>query len=146
MALVTGASRGIGRGIAIGLGEVGATVHINGRSMELNAGSDPIGRSLEHTRQAVEQAGGRCIAVAVDHRDNDQVQDLFGRIEREHQGRLDVPVNNADEGVRALWENQGKPFWEGDPGIWDTCDNVGLRRHYVATIHGAPLMTARQGA
>jgi NAD(P)-dependent dehydrogenase (short-subunit alcohol dehydrogenase family) len=144
VALVTGASRGIGRGIAIGLGEAGATVYITGRSLDADHSSDPVGGSLQDTRRAVEQAGGTCVAVAVDHADDAEVRNLFERIAQEQEGRLDLLVNNVYGGVRALRDNHGKRFWEADPGIWDACNNVGLRSHYLASRHAARLMTPRQ--
>jgi NAD(P)-dependent dehydrogenase (short-subunit alcohol dehydrogenase family) len=143
VALVTGASRGIGRGIAVGLGEAGATVYITGRSLHAGESSDPVGGSLEETAAAVEAAGGVCVPVVVDHADDDQVRALFARVAAEQEGRLDVLVNNVYGGVRALRENAGKPFWEADPGIWDACNGVGLRSHYLASVLAAPLMTAR---
>ncbi|RAQ47877.1 short-chain dehydrogenase, partial [Arthrospira sp. O9.13F] len=79
VALVTGASRGLGKGIAIGLGEAGATVYITGRS--LSQANDAVGGSLEETRLEVEKAGGKCIAIAGDHGDDQQVELLFNRID-----------------------------------------------------------------
>jgi NAD(P)-dependent dehydrogenase (short-subunit alcohol dehydrogenase family) len=144
VALVTGASRGIGRGIAAGLGEAGATVYVTGRSLDAAGSSDPVGGSLTETREAVENAGGRCHAVAVDHRDDTQVENLFRRIEREQEGRLDLLVNNAYGGVRALRSSYGQPFWEADPGLWDACNDVGLRSHYMASRWAARLMVPRR--
>jgi NAD(P)-dependent dehydrogenase (short-subunit alcohol dehydrogenase family) len=141
IALVTGATRGLGKGIAIGLGEAGATVYVTGRT--LAASGDTAG-SLEETCAAVEQAGGRCISVQVDHSDDEQVRSLFDRIESEQAGRLDLLVNNAYAGVPALRAAYGKPFWESDPTFWDACNNVGLRSHYVASVYAARLMVPRQ--
>jgi len=150
VALVTGATRGLGCGIAIGLGEAGATVYITGRSRstgdssEAAGGSDPVGGSLEETCAAVEAAGGTCSAHCVDHHDDDQVRDLFERIGRERNGQLDLLVNNAYGGVRALRENHGRRFWEADPSLWDACNDVGLRSHYIASVYAARMMTARR--
>lgn len=142
--LVTGATRGIGRGIAIGLGEAGATVYITGRSLNNSYANDDISGTLTETQLAVEQAGGVCIPVQVDHSDDEQVRLLFERIQDEQNGRLDLLVNNAYSGVKAIREAYGQPFWDGEPSIWDACNNVGLRSHYVASIFAARMMTKRK--
>jgi len=141
IALVTGATRGIGKGIAIGLGEAGATVYITGRSLE---NEQELGGNLQATCDAVTEAGGVCIPVAVDHSDDQQVYNLFERIDREQNGQLDILVNNVYGGVRAIRDNQGKPFWEGDINLWDACNNVGLRSHYLTSFYGAKMMTPRK--
>lgn len=141
IALVTGATRGLGKGIAIGLGEAGATVYLTGRT--LTATEDGLG-SLEETAAAVNQAGGVAIPVQVDHSDDDQIKAIFDRIQAEQDGRLDVLVNNAYAGVPALRAAYGKPFWESEPTFWDTCNQVGLRSHYVASVYAARLMVPRQ--
>ncbi len=142
IALVTGATRGIGKGIAIGLGEAGATVYITGRTLEPN--HDSLGGSLQETETAVREAGGICIPVQVDHSDDDQIQQLFARIEREQNGQLDILVNNVYAGVKAIREAFGKPFWESEPSFWDAVNHVGLRSHYVASIYAARMMTKRK--
>lgn len=141
IALVTGATRGLGKGIAIGLGEAGATVYLTGRT--LTATEDGLG-SLEETAVAVDRAGGVAIPVQVDHSDDDQMEVLFDRIQTEQDGRLDVLVNNAYAGVPALRAAYGKPFWESEPTFWDACNQVGLRSHYVASVYAARLMVPRQ--
>jgi len=141
VALVTGATRGIGKGIAIGLGEAGATVYITGRT--LNATADQSG-SLTETQSAVEAAGGTCIPVQVDHSDDDQVQRLFEQIETEQNGQLDLLVNNVFAGVKALAEASGEAFWKNDPNLWDAVAKVGLRSHYIASVYAARLMSQRK--
>ena len=141
IALVTGGTRGLGKGIATGLGEAGATVYITGRT--LTATADSVG-SLEETAAAIAQAGGNAISVSVDHGDDDQISALFERIEAEQNGRLDLLVNNAYAGVSALKAAYGKPFWESDPDFWDDCNGVGLRSHYVASVYAARLMVPRR--
>ncbi|HLO50171.1 MAG TPA: SDR family NAD(P)-dependent oxidoreductase [Kamptonema sp.] len=143
--LVTGATRGLGKGIAIALGEAGAIVYITGRSTEQsNAGND-ISGSLKDTQLAVETAGGVCIPVQVDHSDDEQVRLLFDRIQNEY-GQLDLLVNNVYSGVQALKDAYGKPFWDSEPDLWDACNNVGLRSHYVASVLAARIMIPhRQG-
>ena len=82
VALVTGASRGIGKGLAIGLGEAGALVYITGRSMNQTSSTDSISGSLLDTKSAVEKAGGICIAVTVDHSDFEFFNDRKARTRR----------------------------------------------------------------
>lgn len=138
--LVTGATRGIGKGIAIGLGEAGATVYITGRSLDNSDSDDGISGNLNDTQTAVESAGGICIPVQVDHSNDEQVRLLFERIQDEQKGQLDLLVNNAYSGVRVLRDAQGKPFWDCEPNFWDACNNVGLRSHYVASVFAARMM------
>ncbi|NUN66754.1 SDR family NAD(P)-dependent oxidoreductase (plasmid) [Pseudanabaena biceps] len=141
--LVTGASRGIGKGIAVALGEAGALVYITGRSVNSDS-SDPISSSLLDTKSDVEKTGGICIAVPVDHSNDEQVKSLFEQINREQNGQLDLLVNNAYGGVRSLISSNGKPFWESDINLWDACNQVGLRSHYVASHFAAKMMTQRK--
>ena len=136
--LVTGATRGVGKGIAIGLGESGATVYITGRSLE-SSGNELSGSLLE-TQTAIEEAGGKCIPVQVDHSDDEQVRMLFDRIKAE-QGKLDLLVNNVFSGVRAIRDAYGEPFWKAEPSLWDAINNVGLRSHYVSSVYAARLMS-----
>jgi len=141
--LVTGATRGIGRGIAIGLGEAGATVYVTGRSLN-NSSSNEVSGSLGETQSAIEEVGGVCIPVQVDHSDDEQVRSLFARIQDEQNGQLDLLVNNAYSGVQAVKDAYGQPFWDCEPSLWDASNNVGLRSHYVASIFAARMMTKRQ--
>lgn len=142
IALVTGATRGIGKGIAIGLGESGATVYITGRTLEPT--NDSLGGSLQETQTAVIEAGGVCIPIQVNHSDDQQICRLFERIEREQNGQLDILVNNVYAGVQSIREAYGKTFWELEPSFWDAANNVGLRGHYVASIYAARMMTKRK--
>ncbi|WP_088240641.1 SDR family NAD(P)-dependent oxidoreductase [Calothrix rhizosoleniae] len=144
--LVTGATRGLGKGIAIGLGEAGATVYITGRSLDQSNAGEEISGCLQETQAAVESAGGICIPVQVDHSDDQQVRSLFERIQDEQDGKLDLLVNNVYGGVKALKDANGKLFWKLEPSHWDACNHVGLRSHYVASIFAARIMTKkRQG-
>jgi NAD(P)-dependent dehydrogenase (short-subunit alcohol dehydrogenase family) len=135
VAVVTGASRGIGKGCAIELGALGATVYVTGRST--TAGAHPLGGTVGETVAAVTAAGGRGVAVACDHRDDGQVTRLFKQVETE-QGRLDVLVNNAFIIPKEL--TSGKPFWELPLSNWDDMIDVGTRSAYVASAHAARLM------
>jgi NAD(P)-dependent dehydrogenase (short-subunit alcohol dehydrogenase family) len=134
VAVVTGASRGAGRGIAHALGSHGCTVYVTGRTER--AGQSALSGTIHQTAELVTAAGGEGIAVAVDHADDKQTKALFDRVARE-QGRLDILVNNAaiirDEMMART------PFWEKPIDIIDILD-VGLRSGYVATVYAAPLM------
>ncbi|XP_006816921.2 dehydrogenase/reductase SDR family member 1-like [Saccoglossus kowalevskii] len=142
--VVTGASRGIGKGIALQLGEAGATVYITGRTFTPN--DTPLPGSLQETAKQVEERGGTCIPVKCDHTDDKQVEELFNKINKEQNGRLDLLVNNAYSGVQAMLEGPTNKFWELDPGFWNTVNKVGLRGHYVASIFAARMMVpAKQG-
>ncbi|CAB3402612.1 unnamed protein product [Caenorhabditis bovis] len=143
IAIVTGASRGIGRGIALQLGKAGATVYITGRKPEESLNSK-IGLSgLEKTAEEITERGGKGIARYVDHSNMDEVKNFFEQIERDHSGQLDILVNNAYQAVNAIADNIGKPFYETDPEIWDIVNNVGLRNHYYCSVYAARLMAAR---
>jgi len=141
IALVTGATRGIGRGIAVQLGEAGATVYVTGRTLTSKDGS--IG-SLEDTANEIRNRGGHCIPMVVDHEDDSQISYLFQKIEKEQNGRLDILVNNAYKAVHTIFENSGQKFWECKPEIWDEVNNVGLRNHYICTVYAARLMVPRK--
>lgn len=125
VAVVTGASRGAGAGIARALGSRGATVYVTARSEEVH-----------RTAESVTEAGGRGIAVQVDHGDDEQVKALFDLIARDH-GRVDILVNNAAI-IRDEMMGRTK-FWEEPLNVIDTLD-VGVRSSYVATVYAAPLM------
>jgi dehydrogenase/reductase SDR family protein 1 len=136
VAVVTGASRGVGKGIAIELGAAGATVYVTGRSVE----AGPLPGTIGETARAVTEAGGNGIAVACDHRDDEQIAALFARIARERAG-LDILVNNVFSSPdMAHWV--GRPFWELPVDAWDQVVGLGTRAHYVASVHAVPLMSA----
>lgn len=144
IALVTGASRGAGAGIARGLGEKGMTVYVTGRTLTPGDAKGWDGSVLPGTvaatAEAVTQAGGKGIAVICDHSDDEQVAALFDRIERE-QGRLDILVNNATFIHHQLIEK--KPFWEKELAAANILD-VGLRSAYVASWHAARMMVPQK--
>jgi dehydrogenase/reductase SDR family protein 1 len=148
VAVVTGASRGVGKGVALGLGEAGATVYVTGRS--LVAGDDPRG-SLSRTVEEIAELGGVGVAAQCDHRDDAQVGAVFERV-RDEQGRLDVLVNNVmstpqrnelPPGALSQWDLH--PFWEMPLSVWDAYHQVGLRSHYVASAFAAPLLIESGG-
>jgi NAD(P)-dependent dehydrogenase (short-subunit alcohol dehydrogenase family) len=135
IAVVTGASRGAGKGIAIALGKKGAVVYITGRSLNndnVNSGT------ITQTAFEVNQAGGIGIPVVVDHTNDFMVAKLFERIKKEY-GRLDILVNNAADVNEAITKKI--PFWENSLEPLRLL-NVGLRSHYVSSYYAAPLLIA----
>lgn len=149
--VVTGASRGIGRGLAVGLGEHHAHVIVTGRTATGKG-------SLEETAEAVQKAGGTCDTYLVDHSDDSSVKDFFTSLSDDlsRSGRtLDCFVNNAFSAVSYISANapEDVPFWErattdkdDDPAvIWDTVNNVGLRNNYVCSVLATRLMLRAGG-
>jgi NAD(P)-dependent dehydrogenase (short-subunit alcohol dehydrogenase family) len=138
VAVVTGASRGAGRGIAIALGAHGCTVYVTGRSEKV--GDHPLPGTIYETADAVTKAGGKGIAVRCDHADDAQIKALIEQVERE-QGHIDILVNNA----AAVYDELTQPgnFWERPLKLVDMID-VGLHSGYVATWYAAPKMVERK--
>lgn len=138
VAVVTGASRGIGKGIALALADEGATVYVTGRTV--TPGSNPLPGTVGETAAEVNKRGGKGIAVAVDHANDEQVSALFDQVRRE-QGRLDILVNNAF----ALPEDLTEPgsFWEKPLSNWEMVD-VGVRSNFVAARHAAQIMVPQK--
>ncbi|RJG53296.1 SDR family NAD(P)-dependent oxidoreductase [Sphingobium terrigena] len=134
VAVVTGASRGAGRGIAIALGSHGCTVYVTGRSQQ--AGDSALPGTIYETAEAVTAAGGRGIAIRCDHGDDADVQALFETVKAE-QGRIDILVNNA-AAVHDELTHPGE-FWEKPLKLADMI-TVGVRSGYVAAWHVAPVM------
>lgn len=135
VAIVTGASRGIGRGCAVALGSRGATVYCTGRRS--SDATPPEPGSVEAVAAEVDAVGGRGVAVACDHRDDTAVEALFARV-RDASGRLDVLVNNAFIIPPEL--TSGRPFWEVPLSNWDDMIDVGTRSAYAASRLAAPIM------
>ncbi|MNM52566.1 3-oxoacyl-[acyl-carrier-protein] reductase FabG [compost metagenome] len=139
VALVTGGSRGVGKGIALALGAAGMTVYVTGRSLQSGGAllrGQVMPGSIHETAEAITAAGGQGIAVQCDHADDAQVRALFERIERE-QGHLDLLVNNATF-IHEQLIDPG-PFWEKPLEMVDILD-IGLRSSYVASYYAAPLL------
>lgn len=139
VAVVTGASRGVGRGIAHELGFAGATVYVTGRSIDGTPTAQGPG-TIDETARLVTEAGGKGVAVRCDHTVDGDVAILAERVRRE-QGHLDLLVNNVWGG----YENYDPadfeaPFWEQPIGRWDRMMTAGLRAHYVASVRLVPLM------
>ena len=139
VAVVTGASRGAGKGIALALGGRGYTVYVTGRSER--AGDAPLPGTIHETAAEIERLGGHGIAVSCDHGDDAQVRALFERVAREQDGRLDILVNNACAIPDELVQPGG--FWEKPLSLLSLL-NVGMRSNYVASYYAAPLMVARR--
>jgi NAD(P)-dependent dehydrogenase (short-subunit alcohol dehydrogenase family) len=138
VALVTGASRGIGKGMAIALAREGATVYITGRTVA--AGEHPLPGTVGDTAALCDEVGGKGVAVACDHGNAEQIAALFDRV-RAEQGQLDILVNNAFPIPDDLLEPRG--FWEkplSNLEMWD----VGIHGAYVAAWHAAQIMVPQK--
>ena len=136
VAVVTGASRGIGKGIALELGAVGMTVYVTGRTVDGGLLPGTVGE----TAAQIDELGGNGIALAVDHHDDDAVEAAIARM-LEEQGRIDVLVNNVFSAPDlAGW--LGTPFWQLPVKAWDEVIGIGCRSHYVASAFAAPSMVA----
>ncbi|HEY5947570.1 MAG TPA: SDR family NAD(P)-dependent oxidoreductase [Kofleriaceae bacterium] len=155
IAVVTGASRGGGRGIAVELGAAGATVYVTGRTSR-NAPPPDYSRflaqghisampgTIEDVADEVTAAGGRGIAVRCDHSDAAQVRELVARVERE-QGHIDLLVNNAWGGHETLTHAAlDAPFWEQSLDHWQSMFDHGVRNHVIACHAIAPLFVRQQ--
>ncbi|HNM76931.1 MAG TPA: SDR family oxidoreductase [Tepidiformaceae bacterium] len=142
VALVAGGTRGAGRGIAIALGELGATVYVTGRSSR-TAGRSPMDRpeTIEETAELVTVAGGVGIPVRTDHSDHASVAALAARVKDEQAGRLDILVNDVWGGDPMVdWEH---PFWEQDLATGIGLLRQALETHIITSHHLVPLMVAR---
>jgi NAD(P)-dependent dehydrogenase (short-subunit alcohol dehydrogenase family) len=141
IALVTGATRGAGRAIALELGSASATVYVTGRTTHPGGGVDGLPGTVHDTAAEVTARGGRGIGIKCDHTDDEQVAAVFAQIARDH-GRLDLLVNNVWGGYehpecRPL---PLVPFWEQPLDQWDRMFTAGVRAHIVASRHAVPLM------
>lgn len=134
IAVVTGASRGAGKGIALALAATGATVYVTGRTR--NDGDSDLPGSIATTAKQIDERGGRGIAIPCDHADDAEVESVFAQV-AEEQGRLDILVNNAfaiPDGIVSR-----KPFWLKSLDQQIVFD-VGLRSTYVSSYYAAPLL------
>jgi NAD(P)-dependent dehydrogenase (short-subunit alcohol dehydrogenase family) len=141
VAIVTGASRGAGRGIAQVLGEAGAIVYVTGRSVRGNpASGEGPDLTIDRSAELVSQAGGQGIPIQCDHTDDAQVEALFDRVKSE-QDKLDLLVNNIWGGYEdyegASFDSR---FWDQPMWRWDKMFNAGLRAHFTASRLAAPMM------
>ena len=142
VALVSGATRGGGRGIAVALGEAGATVYVTGRSTRDGRSEIDRPETIEETAELVGEAGGEGIPVAVDHLDPEQVRGLVERIDAE-QGRLDVLVNDI-WGAEHLFE-WNKPVWEHDLDKGLRLLRLAIDTHLITSHHALPLLVRNPG-
>lgn len=142
VALVAGATRGAGRGIAVELGAAGATVYVTGRSIRGQMSEYQRPETIEETAEFVNQAGGRGIAVRVDHLVPDEVRDLIARI-RGEQGALDILVNDLWGGENLKEWN--KPVWEHNLANGLRLLHLGIDTHLITAHHALPLLIDRAG-
>jgi len=145
VAVVAGASRGCGRGIALALGDAGATVYVTGRTKR--TGPKPVDGApgtIEDTADEVTRRGGKGIPVQVDHSDAAQVAELFARVRRE-QARLDILAcavwGGNERFLDPVWNT---PFWNQPVHAWDECMGAGPRAFWIAAHAAAGLMAERR--
>ena len=148
VALVTGASRGIGKGVALGLGEAGATVYLTGRTKMGMTGTQGLEGTIEETANEVKKFETSAYALHCDHTKDREVKAVFDQIAEEEQ-RIDILVNNVWGGYECMFNEQGeyiweKPFWEQPIEQWDFMFAAGVRAHYVASRYAAKLMANRK--
>ena len=143
VALVTGASRGVGKGIALSLAEAGMLVYITGRTINEGDSDSKLTGTIYQTQSEIQGRGGKCIALQCDHNDDYQVKTVFDRIHKEHK-QIDILVNNVWGGYEyftngtEFWNESG--FWDAPVSRFDSMFNGGIRAHYYASCLAAPLM------
>lgn len=145
IALVTGASRGCGKGIATVLGEAGAKVYLTGRSSRDNEDNEARWGTIEDTVDDITARGGAGIAVKCDHADDAQVANLFAQIDRD-EGGLDILVNNVWGGYENYDPAEWKlPYWDYPVHRWQGMFEIGVRANFVAAQLGTRMMLNRGG-
>ena len=142
VALVAGATRGAGRGIAVELGAAGATVYVTGRSARERRSEYDRPETIEETADLVDRAGGQGIPVRVDHLESDEVRDLVRRIDGE-QGRLDVLVNDVWGGERLIEWNV--PVWEHSLEGGLRMLRLAIDTHIITSHYAVPLLIRNAG-
>jgi dehydrogenase/reductase SDR family protein 1 len=147
IALVTGASRGVGKGIALALGAAGHTVYVTGRSTDGKVTYPHVGGTVDQTAREVTAAGGRGVPMVCDHTDDSQVAAVIDAV-RARSGGLDLLVNNVWAGYAAYHEDRHTDmegaFWEQPLSVWDDMFTGGVRAHYATTVLAVPVL--RPGA
>ncbi|KAI6182118.1 Oxidoreductase, short chain dehydrogenase/reductase family protein [Aphelenchoides bicaudatus] len=139
VALVTGSSRGLGKGIAIELGAGQATVYITARPTATEKENAIPSSTIEEVAEEINKRGGKGNCCPED------VKALFEKIEKEQNGQLDLLVNNAFSGVYHMLKVMGKKFYENEDPVddYDMINNVGLRNNYICSVYAARLMVKR---
>ena len=143
VALVTGASRGIGKGIALSLGEAGAKVYITGRTVEEGKSASCLSGTIHQTVEEVIKLGGECVAIQCDHSIDSEVEAAFNRINAENK-RLNILVNNVWGGYEhytdgtEFWHENG--FWTVPISRWDAMFQSGVRANYISSVLAVPLL------
>jgi len=154
VAVVTGASRGAGRGVALELGAAGATVYVTGRSTREQpattygqilalSGLATMPGTIDETADELTRLGGRGIAVRCDHTREDEIAALFARVQHD-EGRLDLLVNNAWGGHECFNGVFDAPFWEHPMAQWEAMFDRGVRNHLLASRFAAPTMVQQR--
>jgi NAD(P)-dependent dehydrogenase (short-subunit alcohol dehydrogenase family) len=147
VAVVTGASRGVGKGVALGLGEAGATVYVTGRTIKDKTDVEKLGGTVYETAEAVTAIGGTGVAIPCDHREDSQVEELFKQVTKKSK-RIDILVNNAWGGYEKMREGRSltyfKPFWEQPFWRWDAMFVAGVRAAYTSSAYAARMMTRKK--
>ncbi|MFC4452732.1 SDR family NAD(P)-dependent oxidoreductase [Deinococcus sonorensis] len=149
VALVTGASRGVGRGVVLALAQQGAAVYFTGRTVQEGEGTVRLPGSLQRTEQDARAQGGTATGLQCDHTDDDQTRAVIERIQHDH-GRLDLLVNNVWGGYEhyfdgtPFWEERG--FWTEPLNRWDRMFQAGVRAHYVTSSLAVPLLLRSERA
>ncbi|HET7578788.1 MAG TPA: SDR family oxidoreductase [Bacillales bacterium] len=141
VAVVAGATRGAGRGIAVSLGEAGATVYCTGRTTRDHPSPMKRPETIEETADMVTERGGNGIPVRVDHSVESEVQALFERVRAEQNGQLDILVND-------IWGSESnihwdKAFWEEDVQTAIHVQETAVHTHMITSRYGVPLMVER---
>jgi len=142
VAVVAGATRGAGRGIAVKLGEAGATVYVTGRTTRESRSDIDRAETIDETAELVTAAGGVGIAVRTDHTVPEQVEALFARVDREQEGRLDLLVNDV-WGCEKLIDFERK-FWEQPLSNALVMQERAVRAHLITSYYGVPLLVRRR--
>jgi dehydrogenase/reductase SDR family protein 1 len=147
VAVVTGASRGVGKGVALGLGEAGAIVYVTGRTIKDQTDVEKLGGTVFETAEAVTAMGGKGIAMPCDHREDAQVEEVFKQVAKKSK-RIDILVNNAWGGYENMREGRTltffKPFWEQPFWRWDAMFDAGVRAAYTASAFAARMMIKKK--
>jgi dehydrogenase/reductase SDR family protein 1 len=149
VALVTGASRGIGKGIALSLGEAGAKVYITGRTVDEGQSASCLPGTIHQTLEEVVKLGGECVAIQCDHSIDSEVEAVFTRINAENK-QLNILVNNVWGGYQhftdgtEFWNETG--FWTLPSSRWDSMFQAGVRAHYISSALAVPLLMNQEHA